>query len=78
MTVAEVAEQLGVSGQRVRQFIKEGRLKSTKVNRMHIIDPEAVEEFRQNRSGTPNLDRLAALEERADDIERRLRLLETA
>lgn len=59
ITTAEAAEILGVSASRVRQFILEGRLESTKVGRDQLLKQSDVEDFAskpRERTGRPKTD----------------------
>lgn len=56
LTVTQVAEELGLSTGRIRQFIMNGRLVSWQVNpRMQLISREEVDRFKQlpRHAGTP-------------------------
>lgn len=52
----EAAEKLGVSQARIRQYIQEDRLQSTKVGRDHLIEGCVLEDFAEygrKKSGRP-------------------------
>lgn len=55
MTTDEVAEQLGVSGPRVRQFVSEGRLAAERDGRSLLFESADVEAFasQERSSGRP-------------------------
>lgn len=59
LTTKEVAESLGVSRMRVRQWIEDGRLPAQKVGGVHLIGRPAMEAMRGRRTtpgpekGTP-------------------------
>jgi len=53
----EAAEKLGVSQARIRQYIQEERLPSTKIGRDHIIEDVVLEDFAEygrKKSGRPS------------------------
>jgi excisionase family DNA binding protein len=50
LTVAETAEQLRVHEQTVRALIREGRLRSVRVGRRHVVPVSEVERFLQPQS----------------------------
>jgi excisionase family DNA binding protein len=56
ISVKQAAEILGVSPRRVRQFIQEGRLKSSKVGGHHFLQELEVRKFAQieRRDGNPD------------------------
>ena len=52
----EAAERLGVSQARIRQYIQEERLRSSKVGRDHLIEDVVLEDFAhygRRKSGRP-------------------------
>lgn len=53
LTVAEAADALGVSPQRVRQLIAAGRLKAEKKGRDWFIEPPDLEAVRERKPGRP-------------------------
>lgn len=53
LTTREVADLLGVSPARIRQFIQEGRLKSTKHGRDHLISQVDAETFADRGTKKP-------------------------
>lgn len=56
LTTKEAAQYLGVTPARVRQFISEGRLKSKKQGRDHLIAEEDIKQFSdlpRERTGRP-------------------------
>lgn len=55
LTVVEVAESLGVSGGRIRQFISEGRLQSIKVGNTRLIKRVDLENLEVKKSGRPEV-----------------------
>lgn len=54
MTTAEAAQQLGVSRQRVRMFIEDGRLRAKKKGRDWDIDPASVSQMAASPRATGN------------------------
>lgn len=59
ITTTEAAKILGVSASRVRQFILEGRLESSKIGRDQLLKQSAVEDFAlkpRDRTGRPKTD----------------------
>ena len=55
-TVRKIARELGISRQRVHQFIKMGRLKSKKEDWIHVIEDEEAKRFiasERKRTGRP-------------------------
>ena len=48
----ELSEALGVSVQTVRRVIKQGKLKSIKVGKSHVVSREAVNAFLTEYEGT--------------------------
>ena len=58
LTVAEAAQKLGVSVQRVRQLINEGRLEAHRHGlRTLMIDGASVANFRKQPNGRPKKSR---------------------
>jgi excisionase family DNA binding protein len=53
LTVAQAADLLGISPQRVRQLISAGRLKAEKAGRDWLIDPPDLEAVRERKPGRP-------------------------
>ena len=53
LTTTEAAEQLGVSGERVRQLIKTGRLPSQQLGRDHLIREADLKLVAERRPGRP-------------------------
>jgi excisionase family DNA binding protein len=55
LSAAEVAEELGLTSRRVRQFIKEKRLTAVKVGNMWMVTRESVAAFKgkPRKSGKP-------------------------
>lgn len=53
VTTAQAADELGVNPSRVRQLITQGRLRTRKVGRDHLITRAELEEVRQRPAGWP-------------------------
>lgn len=53
ISTAEAAERLGVTVQRVRKLISEGRITARKIGRTHIVDPASVAAFKPRPEGRP-------------------------
>jgi excisionase family DNA binding protein len=53
LTVTEAARTLKISGQRIRQLIKAGRLASRKMSNGHLIEASALAAMVRNPSGRP-------------------------
>lgn len=53
VTAREVAQKLGVSQQRVYQFIREGRLPATRVGGVYRIQESDLEKFELRPTGKP-------------------------
>jgi excisionase family DNA binding protein len=53
LTVREATEILGVKEREVRRLIETGRLKSTRVGTMHLLDRRSVEAYRRRPRGRP-------------------------
>lgn len=48
VTILEAAKRLGVSRQRVQQFIADGRLRASRIGaRLRVIDPRDLERFKK-------------------------------
>ena len=60
-TVAEVAESLGVTAGRVRQFLAEGRLSGEKFGHLWAINQSELERFRaiDRKPGNPDFKKLS-------------------
>ena len=70
MNVAEAAEKLGVSQQRIRALIYNRRLKSTKVDGHHVIDEDSFNAMVNNsHMSLPIADRVRNVEERVTQLE---------
>lgn len=54
LSVADVAAAEGVTVPTVREWIKAGLLRAEKVWKSYQIEPEALEEFKRNRSSAPD------------------------
>ncbi len=54
ITTAEAGRRLGVTAQRIRQYIAEGRILATKVGRDYLVEAASVEAFRPRPTGNPN------------------------
>jgi excisionase family DNA binding protein len=54
ITTVEAGRRLGVTPQRIRQYIAEGRIRAQKVGRDYLVDAESVDEFRPRPTGNPN------------------------
>ena len=71
MNVAEAAEKHGVSQQRIRNLIYNGRLKSKKVGGQHQIDEESFNALSdQSHQSIPVTERVTLLEQRLAEVER--------
>ena len=53
LTTGEVAERLGVTVQRVHQFIKDERLPAQKMGRDYLIDEEDLKRIGDRPTGRP-------------------------
>jgi excisionase family DNA binding protein len=53
LTTSEVAERLGVTVQRVHQFIKDGRLPAQKMGRDYIINEDDLKRLGDRQTGRP-------------------------
>ncbi len=48
VTISEAAARLGVSRQRVQQFVSEGRLRASRIGaRLCVIEPSELERFKK-------------------------------
>lgn len=56
LTTNQAAAQLGVSPQRVRQYIEAGRIQARKFGRDWIVDSASVDAFRPRPPGNPDLE----------------------
>lgn len=54
ITTAVAAERLGVTIQRVRQYILDGRIQARKFGSVYMVDPESVAAFRPKPVGNPD------------------------
>lgn len=50
VSVRQVAERLGLSRQRIHQFIADGRLTAAQGPRYWLVDPTSVEELARQRA----------------------------
>ena len=55
LTTNQAAAELGVSAQRVRQYIAEGRLRARRIGRDYLVDSESVAAFSPRPPGNPDL-----------------------
>jgi excisionase family DNA binding protein len=55
LTTNQAAAELGVSAQRVRQYIAQGRIRARKLGRDYLVDSESVAAFRPRPPGNPDL-----------------------
>lgn len=53
ISTAQAAEKLGVSIRRVVALIHAGRLPTTKVGRIHLIQPKHLEQVADRKPGRP-------------------------
>jgi excisionase family DNA binding protein len=54
ISTSDAAEILGVSRQRVLQFIQEGRLKATKLASVYLIKKSDLTEVKHRKPGRPS------------------------